>query len=159
MFFISACTIQTSANFSDSIILSHWLVTHSKLVRTSPDSIPRGMHHDRIYHSLDFIFSACQLSINAETFNVQNRLDSLLVSGPMELEEVEWKWNIYYCCVTVHWAMYVPVPKVTKFKCLFLKCFWLIWVFLLSYGHNGQDWYKKIGPTSISTKKCQYIVL
>ena len=49
--------------------------------------------------------------------------------------------------------MYVPVPKY--FKGVFLANIDLSAL----NGHNGQDSYKKIGPTSISTKKCQYIVL
>ena len=49
-------------------------------------------------------------------------------------------------------------PKM--YEMYILKVFvWLILVVLLSYGHNGQDCYKKIGPTFISTKKSQYIVL
>ena len=75
---------------------------------------------------------------------------------------VSTSWLVIHCTLdrnpyeAVYWAMYVPVPKVAKLKSLFSKCFfWLLLVFLLSYGHNGQHWYKRIGPT----RKLQYIVL
>ena len=75
--------------------------------------------------------------------------------GPVRNGKNLFSFMIANAYEAVHWAMYVPVPNLAKLTSIFLGFLGLILVFMLSYGPNGQDWYNKIGPTSISTKKCQ----